>query len=323
MDAKPLGFFGRIAAAVLSRPKRWSLCIGLVTLVMALLASRLQVDPNILELLPEDDPTTQAIQRLNEQEGGTNLLTITVNGDDQEVLNAFMLELKSEVEALETVDYVLYELDTELLSRIGLMQQDPEDLYRFYADILQVRNMGMNWQFLPDPGRPFREAAEAVERAEQSHTPFLQEGSARILIRPTGSAYEPEFSRPFMADIYETIDGLDAESRGLEVAWVGGAYRHAVEDLENVIHDLGWTAAVSMGLVLIFLSVAFRDPRAIILLFVPLIVGNIWTLGYANLTVGTLNTFTSFVAAVLIGLGVDFSIHLYARYREERIETDT
>ena len=126
-----------------------------------------------------------------------------------------------------------------------------------------------------------------------------------------------------MADVYQTLDDLDPESRGLEVAWVGGAYRHAVEDLENVIHDLTWTAVVSLCLVLIFLGVAFRDARAVLLLFFPLVIGNVWTLGYASLSVGTLNTFTSFVAAILIGLGVDFSIHLYSRYREERIDSDT
>jgi len=38
--------------------------------------------------------------------------------------------------------------------------------------------------------------------------------------------------------------------------------------------------------------------------------------------VGTVNTFTSFSGAVLMGMGIDFSIHLYSRYREERVRAD-
>jgi predicted RND superfamily exporter protein len=308
--------------------------ILLVTIIMGALASRLQVDPNILKLLPENDPTTRAIQKLNDEEGGTNLLTISINGEDEDKLHEFMLGLKTELEALENIDYVLYELDKDLLTRIGLMRQDPAELRDLSTRFQQLVALGPNWRLLGGNLKPIQDASEAMDQAEASHTPFLQDGVARLLVRPTGSAYDPEYARPLMADVHEIIDsemkeyeeerlaaGFDGSD--LEVAWIGGAYKHAVEDLENVIHDLQFTAGVSLGLVLLLLSIAFRDARAVLLLFTPLLVGNIWTLGYASIAVGTLNTFTSFAAAILIGLGVDFSIHLYSRYREERIESDT
>ena len=59
------------------------------TVLMGVLASRIRVDPNILEMLPEDDPTTLAIQKLNEQEGGTNLLTIAISGEEGTELGDF------------------------------------------------------------------------------------------------------------------------------------------------------------------------------------------------------------------------------------------
>lgn len=96
----------------------------------------------------------------------------------------------------------------------------------------------------------------------------------------------------------------------------GGAYRHNVEDYEGIVADIGSTTAASLLLVLVIIAAAFRAPRALVAIFVPLLLGNLWTVAVAAVTVGALNTFTSFTNAVLIGLGVEFGVHLYARFRE-------
>ena len=109
-----------------------------------------------------------------------------------------------------------------------------------------------------------------------------------------------------MADVHQILEETAPESRGVEVQWIGGAYRHTVEDVESIAQDLRWTAGVSLLLVFSLIGFAFRDWRAVATIFGPLFVSNIWTLGFASVVVGTLNTFTSFFMAVLIGLGVDF-----------------
>ena len=124
-----------------------------------------------------------------------------------------------------------------------------------------------------------------------------------------------------MARVHQLLDEDAPAQHGLEVVWIGGAYRHAVEDLEGILYDLRVTALLSLVLVFGLVVVAFRDPRAIFLIFLPVILGIVWTAGYASVAVGTINTFTSSTGAILIGLGVPFSIHLYSRYREERTQS--
>jgi len=49
----------------------------------------------------------------------------------------------------------------------------------------------------------------------------------------------------------------------------------------------------------------------------PLLMGTVWTMGLTALFVGYMNLITAFIFAVLLGLGIDFGIHFYGRYREE------
>jgi hypothetical protein len=75
-------------------------------------------------------------------------------------------------------------------------------------------------------------------------------------------------------------------------------------------------------LVLVLVAVAFRDARATIIVFVPLVVANLITLGLMAVLFGSLNTFTASGIAILTGLGIDFGVHLFARYRELRVVHD-
>ena len=326
MEQYTPGIFGRLARWVMQNP-RYSLAgISLVCLLASAFSSLLHIDPNILALLPPDDPTTEAIQKINDEEGGSNLVTISLRGEDQEVLSGFMNELADELSALEDVDYVLNELDPDLAWRLSLLQLTPGELDELKRRLQAAVALGPGAANPLIAGRLLA-LGPLTEKLSSGSTASLAQaeeaGVARVLVRPTGSAYDPPFARPFMAKVYTIIDDLDPESRDLEIAWIGGAYRHSVEEVEGISYDLSRTAMLSLLLVVAVVGLGFREFRAVLLIFVPLLIGNLLTWGLAGATVGELNTFTSFFAAVLIGLGVDFSIHLYSRYREERLHSPT
>ena len=76
----------------------------------------------------------------------------------------------------------------------------------------------------------------------------------------------------------------------------------------------------SLGVVL---SELFRTPVTALLLTLPLLMSLSWAAGVAAVTFGTLNLMTSTLGLVLFGLGIDYGIHFYARYSEERGEGRT
>lgn len=68
----------------------------------------------------------------------------------------------------------------------------------------------------------------------------------------------------------------------------------------------------------VLLSEILRTPVTALLLAVPLFMALAWTGGFAALTFGKLNLMTSTLGLVLFGLGIEYGIHFYARYAEER-----
>jgi predicted RND superfamily exporter protein len=99
---------------------------------------------------------------------------------------------------------------------------------------------------------------------------------------------------------------------------VGGPHFTALGDSSLIRRDMIINIATSvMGVLLLFLF-AFRRPGALVYAFLPLFCGLILTFGFAEITVGALSSATSAVAALLVGLGIDFVIVSYGRYIEER-----
>jgi predicted RND superfamily exporter protein len=74
-----------------------------------------------------------------------------------------------------------------------------------------------------------------------------------------------------------------------------------------------------IALVIVFLLLIwnFRSALTPILALIPIVVGIIWTVGIIGLTLGTMNIFTMMIMVVLLGLGIDFSIHIANRFHEE------
>ena len=81
------------------------------------------------------------------------------------------------------------------------------------------------------------------------------------------------------------------------------------------------TGLALVGVAVLFI-VAFRQIWRPMLVVAMLLVALCWTLGFTTLTVGHLNILSVSFLPILIGLGIDFGIHLMARYGEERAKQE-
>jgi predicted RND superfamily exporter protein len=290
-----------------------------VCLVSAVVGLPPAIEPNLLRLLPEGEPSAEALQQLAE-EGGINLTTVALASDDDRALASALEELSASLEPLPEVAWVLHEVDETLATRVGLLRLDPtsvEALSDRVAGALLLGpavNPGIQARLM-DLG-PLEEGLAVA--AAGSALPGVTDGGSRLLIKPAGDAMDPPFAQRFVGLLDERLDATLRAHPEVRLTWVGGAYRHNVEDMQGIQSDLVWTSAASVGMVLLVVVVAFRGWRAPLLVFVPLVGANLVNLALVAVFVGSLNTYTSFGTAILFGLGIDFAVHLVGRVRELR-----
>jgi predicted RND superfamily exporter protein len=82
--------------------------------------------------------------------------------------------------------------------------------------------------------------------------------------------------------------------------------------------SMGYTSIFAFIAILILLILSFRMWAAPLFALLNLVVGLIWAIGLTAILVKSLNIMTSMVAVILIGLGIDFSIHIISIFSENR-----
>lgn len=88
------------------------------------------------------------------------------------------------------------------------------------------------------------------------------------------------------------------------------------EEMSILQRDVILTALVAgLGVLLLFLWV-YRSIQSTIAVFLPLLAGIVGCLGFTSIVYGNLNLISSSMFAIIVGLGIDFGIHLFARFQE-------
>jgi hopanoid biosynthesis associated RND transporter like protein HpnN len=89
------------------------------------------------------------------------------------------------------------------------------------------------------------------------------------------------------------------------------------DEMSQAERDVSRAALVSLILVAVIFIYGYHEIRRPIMATVCLLVGIGYTLGFATLTVGRLNILSITLVPILIGLAIDFGVHLISRYEEE------
>ncbi|MFK7845996.1 MAG: RND family transporter [Rhodothermales bacterium] len=172
----------------------------------------------------------------------------------------------------------------------------------------------------------------------------VSEDSMTMVVRfyPTGSQTNLGFIERLYADLDVLLTDMQPASfhPEMEIVTAGRPLRQLTE-IKSIENDVKNSFGAGAGTVLLivvlyfffkgyrarsggvfssrlFFSELIRIPVLALLIAVPLLMSLSWTFGIAYLRFETLNLMTSTLGLVLFGLGIDFGIHFYARYTEER-----
>ena len=91
-----------------------------------------------------------------------------------------------------------------------------------------------------------------------------------------------------------------------------------VDERATIAGDTVLSTSCSVMLVILLFLFGYREVTRPALAFASLVVGLGWTLGAVSLTVGHLNFISVTYVPILVGIGIDFGIHISFRYYECR-----
>jgi len=142
-----------------------------------------------------------------------------------------------------------------------------------------------------------------------------------MFLTPTEPPQDIAFSKKLMQDIHDIekqVLGDVSKQLGflktaIHVRHTGG-YPIAVNDEALTRLDIKVTLITSFVCVMLLFFVSFRTPGMLLLVGVPLVMSLLWTIGFAGILFQHLNILTCLFACVLIGLGIDFAIHVINRF---------
>ncbi len=329
--------------ADLQAQKPWLvLGVALVTLLPAgYLISGLKVRTAFGELLPDDKPSVIELRRVNERLSSSTTLTVVLESQDTALLKRIVDELTPQLRALPkalvaAVDpgpadaQRFFEANKHLYAPLAEIEDIHEQVLTRY-DQEVARRMGTSLELeddeAPKPldsammGKRFDAAMDDLRKQAPGQDGYYigENGHlAAIFVRTTlGSMDTKAFDlKERVADLirkghYERVDPK------FSFAFTGNLITSA-EQYRAVTDDLVKIGASGVGLVLLVVFLFFLRLRALVALGIAIALGCAWSLAFARVSVGHLNTATGFLISIIAGNGINAMVIWMARYIEAR-----
>ena len=336
----------------------WSGLIILVfSILLGGMAGQLTFTTSFTNLMPEDDPMVQEFNKVMEEYAGAASMLVVAEGNEDD-LTRFAEEVVPKISELnEYVKKVDYKLPRTLLEDHALMLMKSSDLENnrtLFEDpsltgfLTNLNNSFEKEYIQSDEKISGQEQEQGVIRFVDGVQTFVEildgvlEGNTKgagekavdavlfgdnyyrswdremliMLIVPTFSFMDVE-KDVAATNIIEELVHDTAEQAGIR-AGLTGSIPLARDEMVSVENDSFTITLLALLGVMILFFIAFRMFISPILAIVTLIFGVMWGMGVAWPIVKQLNLMTSMMSVVLIGLGIDFSIHIISVYTEMR-----
>ncbi|MDE2957192.1 MAG: MMPL family transporter [Bacteroidota bacterium] len=328
-----------------------------VTVGSVYLASHLVIDPDFAHLLPESYPSVQAAERIRETLGaGEVSVDLAIESPSFAANRAFGEALLPKVDSLRDAStgerlFLRSELrrDTEFLRDNGLYfatDRELDDLESWLEELITEAKLEANpFYFSLDEDE---ESADHDDRASDLRQTYDEIVGREYLVNPDSTILVARFfvsgsatDVTYIERIYGLLEQLirDTEPQvfhaDMKTYLAGRLWRQRIE-IRAITDDIGRSFGAGLLAVLFVVTGYFfykalqvrgrqafgaellRAPLTAVVIGLPLLMSLTWTAGVGYLAFGTLNLLSSTLGLVLFGLGIDYGIHFYARYIEER-----
>lgn len=337
----------RLVKAVVGMFCRWYWLILLLALVSGYysfqLARDLDLDTDLVALMPEGVPSVDNLERVISKTGGYSTAMIIVDSPDPDAAVRFLEDLREEVLKMDSISSAEYAEDTSMFKRNQLLYVEEEDLQEILRRLtarIEYEKRHINFDVqdtsvsieirgadttppsldFSDLEKKYRGDDKDKDKSQDRKIFRNDEGDVTILVvLPKGSTTSIRYARQVTQELRTLVDEVDPGSYHPDMtAAVGGRVAKRVAEFDVVISDLKNSGAWSIGGILLIVVLFYRRLTAVVYIGLPLAVAFLWTFALTKFALGGLNLITVFLVLILFGLGIDFGIHNLQRYDEVR-----
>lgn len=327
---------GRFVAAVASRPVVVVVIAAVVTAGATVLALQVPTRFDVEDYFSADSDFVVGLDRLDEHVGSRRgepaLLLVEADLTDPAVQASLhratddIVALHSDVLA-RNAEGVVVEGGVVAVVDAVMASQDARSLV---ADRAGVQLVDADGNGIPDTRAQVQAllevaAAEGVSNdGRQAISPesiastvdLTEQRAATVLAMGLTNSRSQESIGDARADLGPIIDQLREDLPDATVELTGSSFVRDAS-LQATSRALAVSLPLAVVLCLLIAATFLRSIRFAVASILPILMTVAWLYAFMELIGAALNIVTATIAAVSIGIGIDFAIHYIARYREE------
>lgn len=290
---------GRTAQAVYSRPKTIFIGFVVFSAVMAVGAVLIVVDTNPMSVYAKDHPIWRSTHLLNDKLGGWAGVSIIAEGDIQSP------EVLREIDKLET-----HLKENKLVSNTSSI-----------AQIMRKMN-----QIMHDGDKAFDKIPETKELAAQYFLLYSMSASSDDLSKLVDFDYKHaqiiarinDSGTAAAAQVVNDINAYLSAHKKAPFTLAGGFLDVLSNMVSQIVKGQLLSLFISFFVIAVLVAILMRSVVAGIFSMMPLMLASAVLFGLMGLLGIELNLVTAMLSSIMMGVGVDYTIHFMWRYRDER-----
>ncbi len=314
-----------LARASARQPVTILVVLGLLTVVLGMLASQQRVEADLTAFAP-DTERNRAFQRVQEDfgVGGSSVQVVVDAGEGGDVISsAALVDTSAISSALES--------DPDVQAALAEPSAAGPPIVSFALPVLSALEMqGLDPADVPDDqidaiaGQAYQSPRAAQLALLLSRDRDLTAASARgglIVVQ-----FHPDLDENEQAEAARAVRRVVDDTRLGSVRALAFNRELLLTDLEGgLVDEMPFLLGLSLLLIVGILLVIYRSILDVVLGLTGLVITITWMYGFGVLMgpqylgiAGNFSQISIVVPVLLVGLGIDYAIHLTSRYREER-----
>ncbi len=300
--------------------------------------TQLSTEFTFTDFLPEDSPMLETFEVLTDEFGGglgetTNVL---IRGDDvtsSEVHNGIVQAWQNMADTPHVLSFGQFAAAESPASVIAQLVTAPDQggdptvfSPEFAADAMALGlQPDLTVATGTDVGALYAAAAEANPVAMQRVVSTAGSDDIRYINVAVSTQGGESGARDLAAGLAEDFEPVSSIAGVSAVPTNENIISFGVVDAlqDSQVSSLGITLAAAMLLLVITFLIEARRPFLGVITIAPVALVVLWVFGMMALTGISFNPVTAMIAAVAIGIGVPYTIHITHRYQEDRARFDS